>query len=398
MSAGLPRRVGMIGGDPQLAGWAARCLVHGVDVVGHDPDGKLWATLPAVLAAAEQAWRQLTMVPLPPPGRLVQVGAPGSALAEVDLVLVAPNPEPAESGPAELLRDLLPALPPTLPAALVGASAPPAGLVTLLAFDPIYLLPLVEFGEGRSARRLEAICRALGMEPRPSSAAARAVARQAYGPGLLAPLAEAGSVERRDAGLVALLQGLRAAGIGAGLTLRRHEQRLLDVLHARRPELEVAADAPLRLHATRVPADWIDYNGHLNESRYLQLFSDGSDALLAHVGFDAAYRATGRSFFAVETHLRHLRELHAGVAVLVESRVLGFDGKRLHLHQQLLRGEDDAVVATAEQMLLHVDSNAGRACPAEGPLRTRLARLAAAQAGLPVPAEVGRRIASVATG
>ena len=75
-----------------------------------------------------------------------------------------------------------------------------------------------------------------------------------------------------------------------------------------------------------------------------------------------------------------------------------FDGKRLHLHQQLLRGEDDAVVATAEQMLLHVDSNAGRACPAEGPLRTRLARLAAAQAGLPVPAEVGRRIASVATG
>ena len=69
------------------------------------------------------------------------------------------------------------------------------------------------------------------------------------------------------------------------------------------------------------------------------------------------------------------------VADTGNSRVLGFDGKRLHLHQQLLRGEDDAVVATAEQMLLHVDSNAGRTCPAEGPLRTRLARLAAAQAG-----------------
>ena len=53
---------------------------------------------------------------------------------------------------------------------------------------------------------------------------------------------------------------------------------------------------------------------------------------------------------------------------------------------------DGTVVATGEQMLLHVDTKAGRACPAEPAMRDLLLRIAAAQADLPRPADAGRHV------
>ena len=44
--------------------------------------------------------------------------------------------------------------------------------------------------------------------------------------------------------------------------------------------------APLRLHETRVQPEWVDYNGHMTESRYLQVFGDSSDAFFRYIGID----------------------------------------------------------------------------------------------------------------
>ena len=125
----------------------------------------------------------------------------------------------------------------------------------------------------------------------------------------------------------------------------------------------------------------------MNESRYLQLFSDGSDALLRLIGLDQAYLATGFSWFTVETHIMHKGEAHAGDLVEVTSQVLAADEKRMHLFQTATRTDDGAVVATAEQMLLHVDTKAGRACLAGA----RDARAAAAHRGGPGWAAQTRR-------
>jgi acyl-CoA thioesterase FadM len=54
--------------------------------------------------------------------------------------------------------------------------------------------------------------------------------------------------------------------------------------------------------------DWVDYNGHMSESAYLLAFWDSSDAFFRFFGVDEQYRASGRSLYTVETHLRHLRE------------------------------------------------------------------------------------------
>jgi acyl-CoA thioester hydrolase len=148
--------------------------------------------------------------------------------------------------------------------------------------------------------------------------------------------------------------------------------------------------APLELHRTSVREDWVDYNGHLSEWAYLLVFGDNSDAFFRLIGVNDAYRASGRSLYTAETHLRHLREAKLHQQLTLTLQVLGFDSKRLHLLHQMYRGTDCA--ATAEQLLLHVDTREGRVVAFSAQLAARLRRIASAHAELGVPAFVGRTI------
>ncbi len=190
----------------------------------------------------------------------------------------------------------------------------------------------------------------------------------------------------RDRALVRLLHALRVEETGAGATLAAWERGLLGAA----PTASTNGEGPLGLYGTRVPADWIDYNGHVHESRYLQLFASASDALLGAIGADGAYVESSGSYHTVETHLFHRRALGAGERVHVTTQVLDADEKRLHVFHVLLRDGETEPVATAEQMLLHVDAGTGRAAPARDDVRTRAAELAAAHASLPRPDHAGR--------
>jgi acyl-CoA thioester hydrolase len=148
--------------------------------------------------------------------------------------------------------------------------------------------------------------------------------------------------------------------------------------------------APLELHRTRVREDWVDYNGHLSEWAYLLVFGDNSDAFFRFIGVNEAYRAGGRSLYTAETHLRHVRETKLHQQLTLTLQVLGFDSKRLHLLHQMYRGTECA--ATAEQLLVHVDTYEGRVVAFSAQLAARLERIASAHAELGVPAFVGRTI------
>ena len=194
----------------------------------------------------------------------------------------------------------------------------------------------------------------------------------------------------RDDCLVSVIQALRTHEVGAGAVLAAHERALFDASSAGAPPPDLRQ--PLRLHEARIAPEWVDYNGHAHESRYLQLFGDAADALLRLVGVDAEYLAGGGSYYTVETHLSLLRDAAAEERVHVTTQVLGHDAKRLHAHHVLRRSADDAVLAEAEQMYLHVDTRAGRAAPAAEEVLARVADLAAAHAALPWPERAGRRI------
>jgi acyl-CoA thioester hydrolase len=150
-------------------------------------------------------------------------------------------------------------------------------------------------------------------------------------------------------------------------------------------------DAPLRLHETSVAREWADYNGHMTESAYLLVVGDSADAFFRYAGVDDDYRAAGRSLFTAETHLRHLGQARAGDRLRLSLQVLGLDVKRLHIAHEI-RGDTGAVLATAEQLLVHVDLVAGRVTPFPAGLAERLAAIRDAHAALPRPDYVGRSI------
>ncbi|MFE3001044.1 thioesterase family protein [Nocardia sp. NPDC059246] len=142
----------------------------------------------------------------------------------------------------------------------------------------------------------------------------------------------------------------------------------------------------------QIPSDWLDGNGHVNESRYLQLFSEATGVLERYIGIDADHRCNIGSYFTVETHLFHLRELCVGEWVEVVTQILGTDEKRLHLFHVLTRDGDEKPAAMGEQMLLHVNARSRRSGPVPEHIREGLLMLARLHANLPRPAQAGASI------
>ncbi len=188
---------------------------------------------------------------------------------------------------------------------------------------------------------------------------------------------------KRDDCLVSVIRALGENDFAAGATVKNYAASLAKADESQK----------LTLHRAHVLPEWIDYNGHMTEHRYLQLFGDTTTALMSYVGADPDYVASGLSYYTVETHIMHLKEVREGEALHVTTQVLGADAKRIHVFHAIHRTRDDALLATAEQMLLHVDSNASKAVPARADVLARVERLAAAQATLAKPDSAGRRIA-----
>jgi len=194
----------------------------------------------------------------------------------------------------------------------------------------------------------------------------------------------------RDECLVRVMQGLRSVGFGAGLVLDEYDKQLYD----RIPPKTVASvpGRPLRLHERTVPPDWVDYNGHTNDSRYMQLSSESVDAFQRFIGMDAAYLASGHGCYTVESHVNYLAQTRSGDRLYVELQLISHDAKRLHVFTSMHRADDDALVATAEHMLLHVDTETDKVAPASDEILAALDRIAADHASLPAPTRAGRRV------
>lgn len=156
-----------------------------------------------------------------------------------------------------------------------------------------------------------------------------------------------------------------------------------------------ASDDPAGPTTFRGPVrpEWIDANGHMNLAWYVWAFDQGTDALFAAAGLDAAHVAGARTgIFAAEVHTLHRRELAPGDMLEVRSRLLAVDAKRAHV-AHAMRGGDGATRALQELLLLHVDLRTRRVAPWPPGLRDGLARVLAAHATLPRPDWVGRRVA-----
>jgi acyl-CoA thioester hydrolase len=150
----------------------------------------------------------------------------------------------------------------------------------------------------------------------------------------------------------------------------------------------------LTTYRTAIPPEWVDYNGHLRDAFYLLIFSYATDALMDRLGLDEAGRArTGHTLYTLECHLNYLAEVKLGAEVEVRTRLLAHDRKRLHIHHGLYYPRGEQLLAASEQMLMNIDSAAGRSAPFDEQVATRVRTLGEAQRNLPAPACIGRVIA-----
>jgi carnitine 3-dehydrogenase len=191
----------------------------------------------------------------------------------------------------------------------------------------------------------------------------------------------------RDRNLVGIMRALKDRNWGAGAVLAEHDKRLSK-------EQAVAAtvddSGPVRMPDLSVLPAWIDYNGHMTEFRYVQVFSDTCDRLLAMIGMDADYVAAGCSYYTAETHTMQRDEVGVNERIYSTAQVLLADSKRLHVFYRMHAAADDRLLATTEAMYLHVNRDSGRVCEADPRLVANAKAIADAHANLPRPDAAGR--------
>ena len=176
----------------------------------------------------------------------------------------------------------------------------------------------------------------------------------------------------RDANLVAILRGLKSRNWGAGNFLAELEKSI-----TLRPG--TALENPIHTLERIIPPGWSDYNGHMNEARYLDLFSNATDRFLELIGCDEDYVRSGKSFFTLETNICHFAEVREGDRVRMETCCLFAEGKKLHLIHLLLSGGRQ--VATGEHLLVHVDLNSRKSCLPSSEVSSAATRIAINHSG-----------------
>ncbi len=188
----------------------------------------------------------------------------------------------------------------------------------------------------------------------------------------------------RDSNLIGFLRVLKDRDWGAGKALKDHDK----LLAAKLPAPPKAA--PMVMAQMQVLPGWIDYNGHMTESRYLFAGSETCDNFLRLIGADMDYVKDGRSYYTAESHIMHLGEARLGDRLTGSLQVLAADQKRIHTFMHIQKGAE--VVATVEQILLHVDMAAGKTCPAAPEVLAKLMPIAEAHKSLPRPESAGRHV------
>lgn len=146
------------------------------------------------------------------------------------------------------------------------------------------------------------------------------------------------------------------------------------------------------MYKNQVRADWVDYNGHMNDAEYARVFSLAVDAFMDYIGLDAAGREQHHyTIFTLETHLCYLLEANENEALQVTAQLLDVDEKRMHIFFTLVNGKNE-LVATSEQMLMGMDTTTNRPAPFPTPVQSIIDEIWANDQKQEAPKQAGKTI------
>jgi acyl-CoA thioester hydrolase len=138
---------------------------------------------------------------------------------------------------------------------------------------------------------------------------------------------------------------------------------------------------------------YIDPNGHMNIGYYSVLFDKALDLPFEMLGLgSSSIEQTGRSSFALESHVTYQREVHEGDALDFTFQLIDFDEKRMHYFMTMLHARERWLAATSESISICIDMTTRRSTIWPEDRLARLRALHEAHSQRPRPAEIGRVI------
>ena len=174
----LIKQAAIIGGGVIGAGWIARLIENGIDVVIYDPADNAEQKVDAVLINSRYAYSKLTSVPRRNEGRVDYADSVELAVKNAELIVesVPERLDIKQSVYAEIENSasieaiIASSTSGIMPSDLQAKMQHPERLLVAHPFNPVYLLPLVELvgGKNTSAETIErarAIYDFLGMHP-----------------------------------------------------------------------------------------------------------------------------------------------------------------------------------------------------------------------------------------
>ena len=144
---------------------------------------------------------------------------------------------------------------------------------------------------------------------------------------------------------------------------------------------------PLYVHTKEVLPEWLDHNGHMNDSFYTYVAGYGFDAVLEQWGLDDAYRErTHCTTYSLETRTWYLAEAMLGDPIDVHVQIIDADEKRVHVFVLMSNPGTGDPYALSEGIYAHIDQDAGpRTAPFPDEIREPLFALRDAHAALGRP-------------
>jgi len=128
----------------------------------------------------------------------------------------------------------------------------------------------------------------------------------------------------------------------------------------------VSAPEPLLTYRGAVYPWHCDHMGHMNVMWYVGKFDEATWQFFPALGLTQSYlRRSQRGMAAVEQHIVYKRELLAGAAVSIRTRLLEVKDKRIVFQHEMTNDETREVAAETTLTGVHLDTASRRSCAFE---------------------------------
>ncbi|WP_018344297.1 acyl-CoA thioesterase [Cytophaga aurantiaca] len=99
-------------------------------------------------------------------------------------------------------------------------------------------------------------------------------------------------------------------------------------------------------YALTIREQHLDTFGHVNNATYLTLFEEARWELITQNGYGLSYiRETGLGPTILEINIKFLKELRLRQEIVIESRMISYEGKIGKIEQKMLRNVEECCIA-----------------------------------------------------